>query len=68
MARAIDVIHYCKSFACYYYLALYATKVNHFDIGHQVIRGGERKQVSIWDLVVGDVIPLSIGDQVSTVA
>lgn len=30
----------------------------------QVIRGGERKQVSIWDLVVGDVIPLSIGGQV----
>lgn len=29
-----------------------------------VIRGGERKQVSIWDLVVGDVIPLSIGGQV----
>ncbi|KAG0623275.1 hypothetical protein M758_3G161600 [Ceratodon purpureus] len=29
-----------------------------------VIRGGERKQVSIWDLVVGDIIPLSIGGQV----
>ncbi|KAG0598154.1 hypothetical protein M758_12G050700 [Ceratodon purpureus] len=29
-----------------------------------VIRGGERKKISIWDIVVGDVIPLSIGDQV----
>lgn len=30
----------------------------------QVVRGGERKQVSIFDLVVGDVVPLSIGGQV----
>ncbi|XP_024382480.1 calcium-transporting ATPase 8, plasma membrane-type [Physcomitrium patens] len=29
-----------------------------------VVRGGERKQISIWDIVVGDVIPLSIGGQV----
>ena len=31
----------------------------------QVVRGGERKQVSIFDLVVGDVVPLSIGGQVN---
>ncbi|KAH9304952.1 hypothetical protein KI387_009356, partial [Taxus chinensis] len=30
----------------------------------QVIRGGRRFKVSIFDLVVGDVIPLNIGDQV----
>lgn len=30
----------------------------------QVIRGGRRVEVSIYDLVVGDVIPLNIGDQV----
>ncbi|KAH9319448.1 hypothetical protein KI387_021217, partial [Taxus chinensis] len=29
-----------------------------------VIRGGRRFKVSIFDLVVGDVIPLNIGDQV----
>lgn len=31
----------------------------------QVVRGGEQKQVSIFDLVVGDVVPLSIGGQVN---
>nr|XP_019708081.2 calcium-transporting ATPase 5, plasma membrane-type [Elaeis guineensis] len=30
----------------------------------EVIRGGRRMEVSIFDLVVGDVIPLKIGDQV----
>ncbi|KAL8160521.1 hypothetical protein V2J09_002058 [Rumex salicifolius] len=30
----------------------------------EVIRGGRRVEVSIFDLVVGDVIPLMIGDQV----
>ncbi len=30
----------------------------------QVVRGGERKTVSIYDLVVGDIVPLSIGGQV----
>ncbi|KAG1331943.1 Calcium-transporting ATPase 5, plasma membrane-type [Cocos nucifera] len=31
----------------------------------EVIRGGRRFEVSIFDLVVGDVVPLKIGDQVS---
>lgn len=31
----------------------------------QIIRGGRRVQVSIFDIVVGDVIPLKIGDQVN---
>jgi len=30
----------------------------------QVVRGGRRITVSIYDLVVGDVVPLKIGDQV----
>ncbi|XP_042048073.1 calcium-transporting ATPase 9, plasma membrane-type-like [Salvia splendens] len=30
----------------------------------EVIRGGRREKVSIYDIVVGDVIPLKIGDQV----
>uniref|UniRef100_A0A2P2MNI2 Calcium-transporting ATPase 10 plasma membrane-type-like isoform X1 n=1 Tax=Rhizophora mucronata TaxID=61149 RepID=A0A2P2MNI2_RHIMU len=30
----------------------------------EVIRGGRRVGVSIYDIVVGDVVPLSIGDQV----
>ncbi|KAG9446975.1 hypothetical protein H6P81_013103 [Aristolochia fimbriata] len=30
----------------------------------EVIRGGKRIHVSIFDLVVGDVVPLKIGDQV----
>ncbi|KAI9191273.1 hypothetical protein LWI28_006175 [Acer negundo] len=30
----------------------------------EVIRGGRRVEVSIYDLVVGDVMPLNIGDQV----
>ncbi|XP_021815933.1 calcium-transporting ATPase 10, plasma membrane-type-like isoform X2 [Prunus avium] len=30
----------------------------------EVIRGGRRVEVSIYDLVVGDVVPLNIGDQV----
>lgn len=31
----------------------------------QVIRGGRRVDISIFDIVVGDVIPLKIGDQVN---
>lgn len=31
----------------------------------QVIRGGRREKISIYEIVVGDVLPLSIGDQVS---
>ncbi|KAG6425756.1 hypothetical protein SASPL_109960 [Salvia splendens] len=30
----------------------------------EVIRGGRREKVSIYDIVVGDIIPLKIGDQV----
>lgn len=30
----------------------------------KVIRGGRRVEISIYDLVVGDVIPLNIGNQV----
>jgi hypothetical protein len=30
----------------------------------QVVRGGRRKIVSIFDLVVGDIVPLSLGGQV----
>ncbi|KAH7572514.1 hypothetical protein JRO89_XS04G0268000 [Xanthoceras sorbifolium] len=30
----------------------------------EVIRGGRRVEVSIYDIVVGDVVPLNIGDQV----
>ena len=31
----------------------------------QVTRGGRRVEISIFDIVVGDVIPLKIGDQVT---
>ncbi|CAL5378768.1 unnamed protein product [Camellia sinensis] len=31
-----------------------------------VVRGGRRENISIYDIVVGDVIPLKIGDQVPT--
>ena len=31
----------------------------------QVVRGGRRENISIYDIVVGDVIPLKIGVQVS---
>ncbi|KAI3974506.1 hypothetical protein MKX01_017999 [Papaver californicum] len=34
------------------------------NIHMEVIRGGKRIEVSIFDLVVGDVVPLKIGDQV----
>ncbi|KAL5709720.1 P-type Ca(2+) transporter [Ranunculus cassubicifolius] len=34
------------------------------DIHMEIIRGGKRVPVSIFDIVVGDVIPLKIGDQV----
>ncbi|KAI3868963.1 hypothetical protein MKX03_003334 [Papaver bracteatum] len=34
------------------------------NIHMEVIRGGKRVEVSIFDLVVGDVVPLNIGDQV----
>ena len=30
----------------------------------KVIRGGRRVEISIYDIVVGDVIPLNIGNQV----
>ncbi|XP_056167003.1 calcium-transporting ATPase 10, plasma membrane-type-like isoform X2 [Syzygium oleosum] len=30
----------------------------------EVVRGGRRVEVSIYDLVVGDIVPLNIGDQV----
>ncbi|KAK8630287.1 hypothetical protein V6N13_079085 [Hibiscus sabdariffa] len=30
----------------------------------EVVRGGRRVEISIYDIVVGDVVPLSIGDQV----
>ncbi|KAK1289002.1 Calcium-transporting ATPase 8, plasma membrane-type [Acorus calamus] len=30
----------------------------------EVIRGGRRTEISIFDLVVGDIVPLKIGDQV----
>ncbi|KAK4762027.1 hypothetical protein SAY87_029911 [Trapa incisa] len=30
----------------------------------EVVRGGRRVEVSIYDIVVGDVVPLNIGDQV----
>ncbi|XP_057548276.1 calcium-transporting ATPase 9, plasma membrane-type-like isoform X1 [Amaranthus tricolor] len=30
----------------------------------EVIRGGRREKISIYDIVVGDVVPLKIGDQV----
>lgn len=33
----------------------------------QVIRDGRREKISIYEIVVGDVIPLNIGDQVSVV-
>ncbi|XP_072963487.1 calcium-transporting ATPase 5, plasma membrane-type-like isoform X2 [Typha angustifolia] len=36
------------------------------NIHMEVIRGGRRIEVSIFDLVVGDVVPLKIGDQVPT--
>lgn len=32
----------------------------------QVMRGGRTVKISIFDIVVGDVVPLRIGDQVST--
>ncbi|XP_012080805.1 calcium-transporting ATPase 10, plasma membrane-type isoform X1 [Jatropha curcas] len=34
------------------------------NIHMEVIRGGKRVDVSIYDIVVGDVVPLNIGDQV----
>lgn len=30
----------------------------------KVVRGGRRVEISIYDIVVGDVIPLNIGNQV----
>lgn len=30
------------------------------------MRGGRRVKISIFDIVVGDVVPLKIGDQVRT--
>ena len=34
------------------------------DIHMEIVRGGKRVPVSIFDIVVGDIIPLKIGDQV----
>ncbi|KAG2691984.1 hypothetical protein I3760_08G032000 [Carya illinoinensis] len=34
------------------------------NIHMEVIRGGRRIEISIYDIVVGDVVPLNIGDQV----
>ncbi|KAG8639700.1 hypothetical protein MANES_14G162600v8 [Manihot esculenta] len=34
------------------------------NIHMEVIRGGKRVDVSIYDIVVGDIVPLNIGDQV----
>ncbi|KAL3745858.1 hypothetical protein ACJRO7_014889 [Eucalyptus globulus] len=34
------------------------------NIHMEVIRGGRRVEVSIYDIVVGDIVPLNIGDQV----
>ncbi|XP_030953229.1 calcium-transporting ATPase 8, plasma membrane-type-like isoform X3 [Quercus lobata] len=34
------------------------------NIHMEVIRGGRRVEISIYDIVVGDVLPLNIGDQV----
>jgi Ca2+-transporting ATPase len=34
------------------------------DIQLAVVRGGRRKIVSIFDLVAGDIVPLSLGGQV----
>lgn len=36
------------------------------NIHMEVIRGGRRVEISIYDIVVGDVLPLNIGDQVPT--
>ncbi|XP_059459519.1 calcium-transporting ATPase 10, plasma membrane-type-like [Corylus avellana] len=36
------------------------------NIHMEVIRGGRRIEISIYDVVVGDVVPLNIGDQVPT--
>ena len=33
----------------------------------QVIRGGRRVKISIYDVVVGDVVPLKIGNQVKII-
>ncbi|KAI3410632.1 uncharacterized protein J3R85_018634 [Psidium guajava] len=34
------------------------------NIHMEVVRGGRRVEVSIYDIVVGDIVPLNIGDQV----
>lgn len=34
------------------------------NIRMDVIRGGRRTEISMYDIVVGDVVPLNIGDQV----
>ncbi|XP_071723051.1 calcium-transporting ATPase 10, plasma membrane-type-like [Rutidosis leptorrhynchoides] len=40
--------------------------VEKHNVQMEVIRGGRRVKISIFDIVVGDVIPLKIGDQVPT--
>lgn len=34
-------------------------------VNRQVVRAGRRVEVSIYDIVVGDIVPLNIGDQAS---
>ncbi|CAI9114541.1 OLC1v1015288C1 [Oldenlandia corymbosa var. corymbosa] len=34
------------------------------NIKMEVVRGGRREQISIYDVVVGDIVPLKIGDQI----
>lgn len=40
--------------------------VDDVNIKWQITRRGRRVEISIFDIVVGDVIPLKIGDQVNS--
>lgn len=57
----LEVCFFGTIFVCF---VLSCHGVYSFAICLQVIRGGRRVEVSIYDIVVGDVIPLDIGDQV----
>ncbi|XP_057737718.1 calcium-transporting ATPase 8, plasma membrane-type-like isoform X4 [Arachis stenosperma] len=46
------------------YVQFHDTNEKKRNIHLEVIRGGRRIKISIYDIVVGDVIPLNIGDQV----
>ncbi|RYR32778.1 hypothetical protein Ahy_A10g047298 [Arachis hypogaea] len=46
------------------YVQFHDTNEKKRNIHLEVIRGGRRVKISIYDIVVGDVIPLNIGDQV----